>query len=309
MLLGLHGRGIRIASALVLASLLWLSVRLVQRYQTTIEVPVRYVNLPSTLKLSQALPTAFKVRLNGIGHQLLLPTMNLLRDTLALDLTTAVKSGYMPLQELQQQLADYLPPAVQIEQVRPDTVRVAFEEKIYKRVPIVSALQVNATQGYMLTDPPRFAPDSVTLLGTRADLAEIVQWPTAAEQIGELEGTREFTVALAASAQIGVQPTTVQARATAEKYTEASVAVRLHVINLPYNRVVRLLPEVVQLRFMVPFARYEQVSDAAFDLAVDYAQLDPTASFAFPLVLRKPDFVRGLQLEPAYVRFVITHRE
>jgi YbbR domain-containing protein len=305
---GIHGRWIRVVMSILLSAVLWLSVKLAMRYNTMIDIPVRYQNVPATLKFVKPLPKTLQVAVTGMGHQLLLPSIKLTRDSLPLDIAAALKPGFMKTDELRTHIEDFLPGSLVIENITPDTLALAFEEKIYKTVPLVSMLKIKTAEGYRFTKNVQLVPDSVTLMGTRTELAQVQHWETEPREIAALAENRQVNIRPAPSSQIMVQPQQVAAHLFVDKFTEGSVTLPVHAVNVAAGRSVRLMPATVTIKYLVPFADYTKVDETDFDVEADFSLLEPGAQYVVPKLKRKPTMLQAVHLEPAYLRFVVTTR-
>jgi hypothetical protein len=269
------GRVFRILASLAIACALWVAVKLSQTYRLEVQVPVAYQNLPLTLKLARPLPRSLTAQVSGVGHQLLFPYFNPGRDSLRLPLSGVLTQGYLEPARLRAELQEFLPSALRLEQFEPDTIALAFEEKVEKRVPVVSRMLLEPQAGYFLTERVLFAPDSVTLLGTRKELSGVDAWPTVLQSREGLTGPMLIDVALQPSAEIVVLPPTVGARVEVERFTEGTAQVRVRLLGQGVGEQARLLPQEVTVRYLVPFRLFEQVSEEDFEVSVDLRQAHP----------------------------------
>lgn len=296
----------RIAFALVVAVLLWVTVKLSKPYHAELEVPIRYAGLPSNFKMTSPLPDRFTVRVEGIGHQILLPELITLRDTLVLDLGPHLASGRVYTSTWRAEVQNYVSEALRIETISPDTLNLLYADKVNKRVPVVSALSLEPASGFRFTRPIRFYPDSVTLQGTRTELREVKEWPTATILLHELQQNERISVPLAPSNDILFQPNEVQVELPLERFSEKSFEAIVTAQNLPVGKRIRFLPGTLTVHCLVPISRYDDVSARDFTIAVDVASLTEDASLAFPVVVRHPGFVQGIRTQPRAVGFVVT---
>lgn len=305
---GVHGRWIRIVMSVLLAMLLWLSVKLATRYETVVRIPVRYENVPATLKFLKPLPKTLEVGVSGFGHQLLLPSFKLTRDSLHLDIGNALKPGYLKTDDLRTHIEDFLPGKLNIDFISPDTLRLTFQEKIYKTVPLVSRVEIRPAEGFRFTKPVRLVPDSVTLMGTRDELADVQTWETEPGELSNLDKSRQMELRPKPSSQIMVQPNQVTAHLYVDKFTEGSVTLPVHATNVAAGRAVRLVPATVTVKYLVPFAEYTKVDETDFDVEADFARLEGGTQYVIPKLKRKPGNLQAVHIEPAYLRFVLTTR-
>jgi hypothetical protein len=297
-------RGVRIVASILLATLLWLSVKMVKPYRTEVDVPVRYTGIPGNFKLVKPLPDKLTVIVYGLGHQLILPSQRWLRDTLQVDLSKSLGTKRLETRTWMPELTKYLPAALTVEDVKPDTVGLRFEDKIYKRVPVVSSLQLTYQKGYSLLRPIIFQPDSVMLQATSTELKDVSSWPTQELRIDAIVDTQIVQVPMGANPNILVEPALVLAEIDVARFTEKRHRAKLVVINLPVGVRLRLLPEVVDVVYQVPFDRYYEVDPDDITVVVDYQDMAEGATLVFPRITKQPAFIKAVQVVPQSIAFV-----
>lgn len=301
-------RILRIAVSLLLAALLWTTVKLSQPYRASIWIPVRYTGIPSNLQLTEVPPARLEVQVMGLGHQLLVPSVRSMGDTLVLDVGQYLEAGRVLSRTWRPDLQRYLSDALTIEAVLPDTLSLRYADKVNKRVPIVSRIQLSPSDGYRFTRPVRLVPDSVTLQGSRSELLQVTEWPTEAVALEGLRESSRLQVALASSPTVYLDPPLVEVELPLERFSEKVLRLPVVVRGSTGGMRLRLLPAQVELHCLVPVSRYTEVTPDDFELMVDISTLDTASHRAFPQVVRHPGFVQGIRLSPPAVRFVRTIR-
>jgi hypothetical protein len=178
------------AAALFLALVLWLVVSAEE--QTEDLVPVRLaLMLDSGLTLDGPRPTV-RALVVGRGRELLklYASPPVVRRALPADSPDSVLFELRPVD------ID-LPSEVdaRVRDVQPRTISLHFAPTAERRVPVASALTLTPASGVRIVGPPRFAPDSVTVVGPRRQVTGLTAVHTARERI-VVADTLPFTVAL-----------------------------------------------------------------------------------------------------------------
>ncbi len=300
---GLHGLWARTIFSLLLAVVLWLSVKLIRNYSTTFLVPVRYVNIPHTLRSAKPLPTHIQVGVSGIGHQLLLPSLRAVNDSLTLDVGPSLRLGYVSSLQLIQKIEEFLPGQLQVERILPDTLPLVFEEKAYKRVPVLTDLHIVPKEGYRVVQPILIQPDSVLLTGTRTELDKVQHWRTQHIELIDAEAPVILQAPTLQSTSINISPAQVSVNVNVLKFTEGRIKLPVHIEGNGTNYV-RLMPAEAMVTFWVPFDLYEKVSPGDFEVVVNLAQASANAHVLRPVLRRKPSFVQEVRIHPASITFV-----
>jgi hypothetical protein len=299
-------RWLRVLVSLLLAAFLWASVKLTRVYNTVIEIPVRYTNLPSGLKLQAPLPARLRLAVNGRGHRLFLPSTRLFADSLEIDLGENLEKGYLATASLSTQIESMLPEQTTLISVKPDTLPLHFAEKIRKKVPVRTRVLMQPTSGFYLNGTPYFRPDSVWLTATAKELKNITEWPTVDTTIRGIREDQRVSIPLQMSRDILVVPDHVSTKVTVLQYTERSLNIHPEWQGTRANGQMRLVPSFVKVTFQVPFDRFDQVNEGDFLLTVRLPD-DPNESTIIPELTRAPAFVRQVRFDPPVLRYVITH--
>ena len=302
-------RWVRVVVSITLAAFLWVSVKLTRNYNTTLEVPVRYVNLPTSLKLTQPLPTRLKLTVTGRGHRLFLPSIRIGLDSLEVDMLPHLEKGYLPTARLLERVNQMLPEQTMVTNIDPDTLPIRVAERIRKRVPILARFRVQPAPGYQLETPPVLKPDSVWVTGTAAELNTLRYWPTVDTVLQAVNADGNFTIRLLPNRNVVADRRSVTATVNVTQYTERTFRLTPGWMGPSQSYQLRLVPETVTLTCQVPFDRYDQLTEADFVLQVrlpDPEPNKPLPPYVTPEVVRQPIYVRQVRIEPKYLRYVIT---
>jgi hypothetical protein len=255
--------------------------------------------------LEKTPPGKLELSVTGKGTELLFPALRLGVDTLEIDVKPYLSYGYLYTPKLTDMLMRILPGSVEIHGFSPDTVSLAFSQKIRRQLKVAPRVNFIAPEGYMLTQKPVFEPNEVSIYGAREDVAKFETWPTENMTIAIPPNENRFTVAMVKSEDIIVEPATITAVVVYERFTEGEVERPVKVSGeLPPGVRARFIPEKVKVKFLAPFSRFDNVSVEDFSVEVEADELDPHALYVHPRLTRSPAGIRPY-LEPAYVRFVI----
>ncbi|MCS7085969.1 MAG: hypothetical protein RMM53_09520 [Bacteroidia bacterium] len=294
------------AAALSLSALLWYSLKLTRVYSTKIELPVKFVNIPPGVKLEKTLPTTLELSVTGKGTELLLPSLRLGVDTLEIDVKPYLPHGYLHTPKLTDMLMRVLPGSISIHGFKPDTVSLAFSQKIRRRLKILPRVNFVAPSGFMMTTQPIYEPDEVTIFGAQEDVSKPEAWPTEQTTIVIPQGETRFTVPMLKSEDVIVEPPAVTALVVYERFSEGTVELPIELTgSLAAGCRVRFSPERVKVKYLAPFSRFDAVDEDDFAVEVEVEQLDANARYVHPRLARIPRGVRYAHIEPAHVRFVV----
>lgn len=287
--------------AILFALSLWLIVNMGRDYSVTLDIPMRVVNLPADIALSSEIPEFASVRVSGEGWSLINlytnpPVIQLNAETQQINLYEQVRQQLGTISDLH------------IMQVEPIVVSIETEQKISKKVPIVTRVDLSLREQYGIVGTPRLEPDSVTVSGAASKIDAIDSWETEETEIVEVN--RDLQVALnLMHPESGVEVSPAEALYTVEvaEFTEAEVRVPIRTRNLPSGKAVTYNPSSITVRFDVPIEQFSAVRDARpFVAYVDYSRIeDDTTGLITPEIERVSDEfdVRLRSFQPTRVSY------
>ena len=166
--------------AFCLAIVLWIFVISGEQYTMILELPIEARNLNVQKTYLEEVPQYASVMLKGKGRDLF--KAYLLRSyadfKLVLDLEGISKEYEFVLNQYFEDNPKkiVLPPSYNlsfVEIVYPNRVKISLDEIMTKTVPVISKLQLSLLDGYTAVNSIQLRPDSVVIVGPKAELADI----------------------------------------------------------------------------------------------------------------------------------------
>ncbi|RME92582.1 MAG: YbbR-like domain-containing protein [Candidatus Hydrogenedentota bacterium] len=151
--------------SLVMAIALWAYVQNLQISELTLNVPVKYRNMPSDLSFSKAPPRFVKIKIRGKKDDLKFPSSHLKAQV---DLTQAEEGK----QKYKVQFStDQLPQNVKL--VSQDLkIPLSLEKTIEKQIRVRAVLEGNVPEGYRI-GRRKVVPEKITLIGPASILDNV----------------------------------------------------------------------------------------------------------------------------------------
>ncbi|WP_441001011.1 CdaR family protein [Fodinibius sp. SL11] len=266
--------------AFILALALWLMVNLSRDYTLNIELPIQLGAVPADKALVKDLPGTATVSVTGEGWKLI----NLYNNPPAINID--VNNAEVNLfDQVQQQMNAML--NVNIQRVQPRILAVQLEDRISKRVPVHSAVNINFSGQYGFLDSLTINPDSITIDGAASLVVGIKEWATDPVEINNVTKDISRTVPLESPSElISLSQREVMVEADVVEYTEGEVQANINTRNLPLGRMVSYSPLAITIKYDVPIEEYADVQDEnPFDAYVSYEQiLEDSTGFVTPQI-------------------------
>jgi YbbR domain-containing protein len=293
---GFRHLGLKFLS-IALAALVWLVVSGEQIVERALRIPLEFTNLPAQLEMVGETPTVADVRVRGSSGAL---TRLAPGDLVAvLDL----KSARVGKRLFHLTASDVRTPfGVDVINVNPSNVAIAFEESASKIVPVVPAVEGDPAEGYVVgtvsADPP-----TVEVVGPVSALGNLT------EAITEPLSVAGASTPVRESVTIGVPDPAVRLREPQSAVVTVNVAaapVERRFTGIPVTaKTPRPAARVTPPRVNLVVSGAREVLDAldasAFDAAVDLEGLGQ-GQFQLPVRVTAPQHLTIVRVEPSQVR-------
>ncbi len=271
--------------ALILALCLWLMVNLSRDYNLNIDLPISLGAVPEEQALAENLPEKATVSVSGEGWKLI----NLYNNppSVNVDVTNTEINVYDQVQQQMNMLPD-----ISVQKVQPLILTVQLEERISKKVPLRSRVNVSFRDQYGFVGSPQIHPDSITVNGARSLVENITEWTTDSVHVSNVSSDISRTVDLKNAGNlliISQQEARFEGRVS--QYTEGEVTVDVETRNLPQGRGISYSPSSITVTYDVPIDEYNEIQDMnPFTAYISYEQIEEDSSgFLTPQIEQSPN--------------------
>ncbi|MBT3647863.1 MAG: hypothetical protein HN542_06450 [Flavobacteriales bacterium] len=304
---------------LSLSIFMWLLISLGKQYNSTLVVPVQYVNFPENKTLLNDVPQELGINVSGTGYDLLQYADELIDDTLIVNLdhlNIAIMGGYQrgslnPL-EISKDLQDRLQGMLAINAVLTDSIRFVFDLKVARVIPIKPVVDFKVPSGFVTIDSAIATPSDVEIFGALSILEDLEFLETSPLNLGQLEKTAAVRVALSRSV-IGQDAElpfdSVDVLVDIERLTEKRLMIKPEVVNLPDSIDLLTFPNTIEVISQVPLRHYDDVLEKDFKLVVDYTKLQKGYPVLPVDLLEWTSKAIKVSLQPNEVELVISRKE
>lgn len=286
----------------LIAVTLWLVVTLNNKtYQSPLSYPVKVTNIPSQVQLRSDLPSEMIVLAEGTGIDLLLELAAGRRDTILIDFQKHAQNEFFYSASHLSTINKALPNSLKALTAQPDTLRLKYENKSFKRVPVVSRVNFDYQDSYRPVKPMEIYPEQVLVIGPEEELDKIRYWPTS-EILTE---RTNLSVPLDTIDPFEVIPKSVRITVEPEPFTEAEQFVKIEIRGSDPNLDLKIEPEGMLIKYLVPINRYEEVDASSFSLVIDIEKVNLKTPYLLPQIEKQPDFVTVSGFDPAFLKYKI----
>jgi hypothetical protein len=298
---------------LLVANVLWFINALSKDYTTTISYPVEYMDLPRNKFITNNPPDHFNLRINTQGFTLvkykLIKSFNPLLihvEDLVSDSEPSAKSSYViATKNLSEKVSSQLSLDVELLEITPGVLTLAFDSLDIKRVPVASNIEIGFKSRHGLASPISFEPSHVTITGPHEviqDVDSILTVPGIFKNVG---GSFRQKIALIIPRQLFVEPNHVTMHADIDEFTERTITIPVWINNQPDSSKVRLFPREVEVRFFIGLSRYTQIKPEDFSLYVSWEDIEHNNAQLQVKVKKQPTGVNTIKIIPENVEYLI----
>src|SRR4051812_24138248 len=207
-----------------LAVLLWLTVSGEEVVERGLRVPLELQQFPSGLEIQGEAPSTVDVRVRGTSGALSRVAAG---DVVAVLDLRAARTGNR-LFPLTPELV-HVPFGVEVVQINPSTIALAFEPSVTREVPVVASTEGEPAPGYVL-GKVSVMPDRVEIIGPESAVKR------AREALTETISVADLRESQMVAATVGLTDPALRLK------TQRSVSVRVQILPGPEERTVRNRP-------------------------------------------------------------------
>jgi len=303
-------------SFLFLSIILWLIIRLSTEYEETLAIPLSFQTNVDDYSLVYYSDTVIYAKAKLKGTQL--ATWQFRRNAINFPLhfnnlrLKTNRQGYaevfIPTAQLSSDLTTWLHSSTSVVVVSPDTLYFAFEKTQKKRVSVKPLLKYKLDSRYLLVDSIRVVPDSVVISGPSRIIDTITFINTQKLDAGEISTEKNFSLKLQnpfPHSGIRISHDKVNIQLKVEPSTEATLMVPIRIPDTS-SCAMKLFPDQVTLRLLVPYSLYRNLSAKDFSVSVPCPD---SSNFKHKMLQVKIDHLPAgtklVEVEPEEVEFLI----
>lgn len=299
---------------LVISIIIWFTVKMSNEYDTVIQMPVTFVNIPKNKVLTFASDSTLQVEVIEKGSRLfqMLYLQKVEPVSISLKYTSFTPENgsfsgmitpYLLINEIERE-QNLLGKIVS---VSPDTVYLTLEPELEKKVPVTATFDLEFEKQYMRYGKAVFEPDSVMIRGPERFIRQI---DTASLGHITLSGLKEHVIisrefhADSSMRSVSYQPGTIKVGIGVEKYTEAEAEVPVSVINTDER--IKTFPERIKVTYHVALKDYKEIEPGMIRAIADFSSAQASRDHKIRVrIEHAPELIQIRKIEPEKVEYII----
>ncbi len=304
-------RTITFLISLLIASGLWLLIKLSGDFQTNQQVRLEFQNFPVDKVLVNKPDSLLQVKTDYNGFDALSQYLFHRNKTITIDLSRAkhldinnnLRKYYILSSNLYNEIEEEFKNAEQILNIEPDSILFLFENLASKKVIISPQLDLSYNPRFKPYSKMIIEPDSVLLFGPISQLKTIQSIKTKTFAFHNINTQVDTVLKLVLPGdKLKSKTATTQLKIDVEEYTEGKLELP---IQMQGNNKIRykIFPSVAQVTYQVALKDYAKITPASFVLQAVPDVLE-TGKLQLQLS-QQPDNIIVTNIQPATAEYII----
>lgn len=290
----------------------WLIITLNETYERDIYMPLRLINVPNNVVITDPLPDSVKVTVRDRGYSLIPYYYSDAVQPIYLRFSTYAKAngkGSIPPSELQKMIKNMLYSSTSIVSVKAEKLDFTFNYGLSKRVPVVFDGDVKMEEQYYLSHVV-CKPESIYIYASREVLDSIKEVYTDFFVAENVADTLVKYLSLKKINGVKMVPDKVKVTFYSDVLTEKVIEVPITSINMPDGLLLRTFPGHVSVKVVVGKGNMLQVRPENFKAVVDYKEVaDHPSDKCNVQLITMPRGIVTATLETKSVDYLIEKQE
>jgi len=288
----------------------WFLTMLSKIHETTLEIPVHYINCPADL-VAVVEPSDFvEVRVKAAGISFFaFYFFNYNALVLNYDLAKSKpipggKSLFWIMNSMRKEVSDVLGASIEIIDVKPERLIVPFSKKTYKEVPVILNANIDLKQSYWLANDIKLSPSFITLYGEQSLLDSINSVTTNFINLNNIDKNQKHEMTLVIPEGLNSKIFSVFAEINVEPFVEEIVKRKVEIRNLNPSFSMKIFPSTVSVSLRLPKDKYHLVKTDILRLYVDASDIREQRTI--PIQFDKlPNSVKIERIYPNHLEFLL----
>lgn len=289
----------------------WFLTKLSKDYNSTIQYPIAYENLPEDKLLQKKLQESIDIHVKASGFKIL--SGKLFPKTLTVDAANLqAKSSteyYLLLSKQRLALQRKMNTGVTIDHFTNDSILLILGRLEKKKIPVTLVSDLAYQTGFDLSGKMMIEPDSIIVSGPEAILDTISQVVTEVFVQKDINTSLSKIIPLKKidkDNNVTFNVNSVTLKATVEKFTEGTIKVPFRISNVPEGVTISTFPKELDLTYKVALSAFNQIKASSFLIVCDYKlSSENKLSYLLPRLIKQSDLVKNVKITQSKIDFVI----
>tara|TARA_R110000868_G_scaffold4211_15_gene26795 strand:- start:33430 stop:34386 length:957 start_codon:yes stop_codon:yes gene_type:complete len=289
---GLQKRKMKIFMVFLLfSSLAWFISKLSENYTGRAVFALEYKNVPDSLLFVGASKNQLDVKLSASGFSFLRFSFG--NKKIKIDVAKAQEKNNVytvPKNAYQLQIERQLPQSMELKSIDDgEAIILELYPLFTKKIPIISNLDVELEQNFMLEGGIQLKPDSITINGPKKEVDKFSSMKTEVRKVENISGDFSEKLALLIpedTKNIKFSDTNVNVYAKVVRFSEKVIKVPISVANLPESYEIKIFPDIASVLCKAKIDNLKELKPTDFKVIADYNLIIDKEQQTIPLELK-----------------------
>lgn len=304
-------RTITFLISLLIATILWLLIKLSGDFQTEQKVQLNFQNFPIDKIFINKPDSVLQIRTNNNGFDILGQRLFYRNKSININFNKAkhlktksgIQSYYIVSNNFREEIEAEFKTAEQILSIKPDSLVFEFEKLASKKLKIELQLDLNFNPRFKQHEKLQFEPESIEVFGPKSILDSLLSIKTQKLSLQGINSNIDTSLKLLLpSKQLTIKYEKVRIRMGVEEYTEGKIKLPIQIAATAKVNY-KVFPAEAQITYQVALKDYASIDPNAFEIR---ATPDPTEPGKLLLHLSKqPANVIVSLIQPSTAEYII----
>lgn len=299
---------------LLFSSVAWFITRLSENTTGSAVFNVEYIHIPDSLQFVGASKNEIEVQLKASGFTFLrfmLKNKNVRIDVSKVELNNNVYA--VSTSAYEKQIKDQLPKSMELIKIdEGEAIVLELFSIASKKVPVISRLNINLEQNFILDSTLRIRPDSILLKGPIDELNKISGIKTEEKTIVDVNAnfTEYLTLQIPENKNnLSFSAKNVTVSGTVVRFSEKIITVPITVMNIPEEFTIKVFPNEVEVLCKGKIDDLVALESFDFEVIADYNSLQDNGQQNLTIELRRfPETLKSAQLMVHEITFILKRK-
>lgn len=293
---------------LLLSATFWFILVLRQTFEATIQVPVKYTNMPDSVLLKNELPSTISVVVSDKGLTLFRSFILNEDDTLEINVRNYISADNTLLKDdqLTQLIKNKFEKSTTLLRYNPSRISLEYSLLKSKKIPVIFDGEVTTVPNFLLSGDIEVEPDSVIAYSSEEILNNLNVAFTTSNKFENLDKNSVFKLHIRQQHKVRFRPQFVNVAIPVAEFAQKEVTVPITCLNQPFGTEVVFFPSSVSVSFAVSLKDFNTISADDFSINLDYFELEQATNGVVKLRLTEsPNYIQNISIRPASAEFIL----
>jgi len=294
---------------LLMATAFWILTKFSRQYTATVTNSIKYINLPEKTFITGENLKNVTFDLTSSGFDFLI--YKLKNPNIEIDVNRhylpSEKKAVIPNNELIRLISDNLNANMMLRNLAIKDLIVKLDDIVLKKVPVILKTDFTYKVGFRPIDSIVVIPDSIVVSGPSVYLETIHFVETAVVLGKDLDKTLSIPVAVVHnnSKNVSFTPSEVVVSVPIAEFSQKEMVLPIEIINVPFEITVKLIPNVITIKFNVSIEDFKDINESDFKLICDYAERNIQENSMIPKLVKIPRGIIDVEYSARKIDYLI----